>query len=423
VALFQSVPADEIDAEFAADLPAEDDDVRVALEQRSRLAATEARVANGSRRPVEHHRAGDPRDLREATERVRPVALAHEHTLPLLRAFDGVLPGGLARGTTVAVRATQPDDLPTVPLDGRHARLDDPRRERGARVGDRGGRRHLGPPADGAPRSMGATSLALAMAAGPTGAGSWVALVGLPALGLAAAAELGLALERVAVIDAPPPDTWATVVGALTGAFDLIVFGAPARASSVPVKAADVRRLTARARERGTVLVQVDTAAASVDGVGADVRPKRAAWSAFEADLRLVVVASRWQGLGTGHGHLEGRQVTVEVTGRRSAARPRRTDLWFGAGEGLADAARLEQLDKLDALVGRAGAPAFAGADVDALLVGPGLAGPDPLADLASARRGRIRRVATEPVVRGRPDALLEGEGEGAGRSVWSDAG
>lgn len=391
MALFQSVPADEIDAEFAAELPVEDDDVRLALEQRTRLAAVEATAAR-ARRPVEHRRPSDPRDLREATERVRPVAMAHEHTLSLLPAFATLLPGGLTRGTTVAVRATRPGDLPAAALDGRHARLDVRR-------------------PGGSSRSMGATSLALAMAAGPTEAGSWVALVGLPALGLAAAAELGLALERVAVIDAPPPDSWATVLGSLMGAFDLVVFGAPARASKVPVKAADVRRLTSRACERGTVLLQVDTAAASAGGVGAEVRAQRVAWSAFEADLRLVIVASRWQGLGAGHGHLGGRQLTVEATGRRSAVRPRRADLWFGAGEVVTAGTRLEQLD---ALVGRREGAAFAGADVDALV--------DDLPDLESARRGRIRRVATQPVVRDRPDPLVAGDAAD-GAAVLSDAG
>ena len=47
-----------------------------------------------------------------------------------------------------------------------------------------------------------------------------MALVGLPAVGLAAAAEAGVALERLVVVERPPPEHWATVVGALVGAFD-----------------------------------------------------------------------------------------------------------------------------------------------------------------------------------------------------------
>ena len=84
---------------------------------------------------------------------------------------------------------------------------------------------------------------------------------------------------------------------------------------------------------------------------------------------------------------------------------------------------------------------AFAGADVDALvadLAGPAApAAPGGPADLESARRGRIRRVATEPLVRGPHDRWPDGrdgwsesgpdgrlaEAGDAGASVWSDAG
>src|SRR5687768_4698370 len=92
-------------------------------------------------------------------ERIRPVALAEEHLLAVLPALGALLPEeGLRRGTTVAV----------------------------------GG-------------SGATTSLGLALAAGASRAGSWVAGVGLASLGVIAAAELGLALERFALVAAPPP--------------------------------------------------------------------------------------------------------------------------------------------------------------------------------------------------------------------------
>lgn len=197
-------------------------------------------------------------------ERVRPVTLTDEQRLPAAPALEAVLPGGgMRRGSVVAL---------------------------------------VGP---------GSTSLLWSLLAPPTEAGSWAALVGLPAAGLLAAAEAGVALDRLAVV-APPGPAWATVLGALLDGFDLVV-AAPDR----KVRPADARRLTARARERGTVVVLVGSGAA-------------AAWPEG-ADLRLALTAPGWEGLGHGHGHLQRRRVHLEVTGRREAARPRATDLWLPA--------------------------------------------------------------------------------------------
>lgn len=208
-------------------------------------------------------------------DRTRPVALARTRTLPLLPPLAGLLPdGALPRGITVSVGGT------------------------------------------------GATSLALALAAAPTAAGSWAAFVGLPGAGLAAAAELGVALERVAVIDPPEPAAWPTVVAALLGAFDLVLV-APGHRLSAGV----VRRLTARARERGTVLVPVAGPAGRFTG----------AWPEAP-ELRLGAVSSRWSGLHQGHGHLRSRLLTVEATGRRSLARPRRVDVLLPGPSGGVEA-------------------------------------------------------------------------------------
>jgi hypothetical protein len=155
--------------------------------------------------------------------------------------------------------------------------------------------------------SGGATSLALALVAAGSAAGSWVAAVGLPALGLAGAGEVGVALERLVLVAEPSPREWATVVAALVDAVDLVLVRPSHR-----VKPADVRRLAARARERGSVLVQAGGR------------------SGFEgADLRLAVTASAWEGLGMGHGHLQARRLEVEVSGRRELSRPRHVALWL----------------------------------------------------------------------------------------------
>jgi hypothetical protein len=212
--------------------------------------------------------------LRQAAVRSRAVALAGERTLPVLDAFVPLLPdGGLRRGTTASVSGTG-----------------------------------------------GATSLALAMVAGGSAAGSWVAAVGIPALGLAGAGEVGVVLERLVLVAEPPPREWATVVAALVDAVDLVLVRPSHR-----VKPVDVRRLAARARERGSVLVQAGGR------------------SGFEgADLRLAVTASEWIGLGVGHGHLQARRLEVEVGGRRELSRPRHVSLWLPDEQGhvrLADAA------------------------------------------------------------------------------------
>jgi hypothetical protein len=320
VGLIQSVPDDEIAAEFAAAWP-DDDGAGPPV----RVPVPVAGMAN--RGPVGRRRAGDPRDLTEAAERVRPVSLATDQRLPVLPALENLLPDGLGRGTTVMV---------------------------------------------------GAMSLALALAAAPTAAGSWVACVGLPGLGLVSAAEAGVALERFAVVSAPPPDVWGTVVAALIGAFDIVLLGPAPR-----VGLAETRRLAARARERGAVLVQVD----SVAGRGAGEASRSVSGLGF--DLRFAVVESQWHGLGAGHGHLRARRLRVEVTGRRQATRPRRADLWFFDADGRITAAGPGEHS--------ASCEVFAGSDADRM---------------AEAHENALAHRAGVPVTV-EPDAL----------PVWSDAG
>lgn len=165
------------------------------------------------------------------------------------------------------------------------------------------------------------TSLALALVAEASAQGSWVAVVGMPRLGLVSAHELGLALERCLLVDRPPPGTWAQVVGALVGAVDVIVTAPPAR-----VRSAEARRLAARLRERGTVMVEtVQSGDREAPGTSSEVR--------------LAVTGVRWEGLGVGHGRLSARRVTVERTGRGAASRPLTADLWLPGPDGRIAAA------------------------------------------------------------------------------------
>ena len=128
--------------------------------------------------------------------------------LPVAPELSGLLPGrGLRRGSTVAVAT------------GRAA------------------------PAGGG------TSLMLALLAEASRAGSWCAVVGVPALGALAAQESGIVLERLALVPNPGPD-WPTVVAALIDGVDVVVTAVPG-----PVSASVTGRLAARARQRGSVLV------------------------------------------------------------------------------------------------------------------------------------------------------------------------
>ncbi len=144
---------------------------------------------------------------------------------------------------------------------------------------------------------QGSTSLLLALLTGASAAGSWCAVVGMPDLGLVAAAEFGIALDRLALVPDPGPE-WPGVVAALLDGIDVVV-AAPAG----PVSATLSGRLAARARQRGGVLV----------GYGR--------WTG--ADVVLEATGGGWSGLGRGHGRLGRHELVVSRRGRGAAALPR----------------------------------------------------------------------------------------------------
>ena len=209
-----------------------------------------------------------PHSLAEAARRARTGAPAGERTLPVSPALADLLPDGLRRGSTVGV---------------------------------------AGP---------GARSLALALIAEATATGSWEAVVGDPDLGFAAAAEVGVALARLAVVDLSGPTAsrqWGAVVSALVGGLDLVLV-APRR----QVRAADARRLAARARERGSVLIRIG------DAPWPD-RP----------DLELALGGATWEGPEDGYGRLRCRRAEVVATGRGRNARERRVLLLLPDARGV----------------------------------------------------------------------------------------
>ncbi|MCB0971154.1 MAG: hypothetical protein KDA97_06505 [Acidimicrobiales bacterium] len=231
-------------------------------------------------RPPIHPRSADRRpidrdELRRLAEQVRPLAASGERTLPVPEAFADLIPqGGLVRGSLVA---------------------------------STGGA---------------ATSVALALAGPATAAGSWCAAVGIAHLGLLAAVELGVALERTLLVADPGPHEWAGTVAALLDAVEVVLVQ-----PTHPISPSVQRRLAARARERGSVLIHAG---------GGD------RW-ASAPDLVVSSGPSSWEGIGVGHGRLRARQVPVEVSGRRRAVRSRRAVLWLPGPSG--EVARVERAE------------------------------------------------------------------------------
>lgn len=202
-----------------------------------------------------------PGELSALAERVAPVALARERMLPVDDAFAELFPdGGLVRGRSLACS---------------------------------------GPAA---------TSLALALAAPAVAAGSWLAAIDVPTIGLDAASEFGVALERVVAVStagssgqgAEQAARWPDVVAAAADGFDLLITRVP-----TDVSASAMRKVATRLRQRDVVLLVLgDPGALSCDGV-------------LDAD------GIEWVGLGDGCGHLQHRRLVVEASGRRLHGRRR----------------------------------------------------------------------------------------------------
>jgi hypothetical protein len=214
--------------------------------------------------------------VRRASDRVDEGV---ERSLPVTAALRPLLPGGcLRRGSTVAIGHGPA---------GRTGSGTAP----GMGVGS------------GTGTGTGTTSLLFALLAEASIAGSWCAAIGLPGLGLIAAAEAGVVLERFALVPYPGPE-WAETVAALLDGLDIVVVNTPA---GVPAQLAS--RVAARARQRGAVLVSVGS------------------WPG--ADITLDVVRSSWHGLGEGVGRLRRREAEVLISGRGAAARSRRARVWL----------------------------------------------------------------------------------------------
>jgi hypothetical protein len=245
-------------------------------------APSEAGPDGGNgRTPVKDRAPAVRESLAVLAERARPTSSSESQLLPVVPPLQGLFPGGgLRRGTSIVV------------------------------TGEGAGER----PTDRVTRTSGLT-LCLSLLGAASSAGSWCAAVGLAGLGAVAADDLGIDLTRLVLLPSPGPK-WAEATAALLGGVDVVVLCPP-----FPVRPAMARRLLARTRDRGAVLLVV---------------PGHAGWPECP-DLRLTVGNTRWDGIGRGDGHLRRRRVTVTATGRRSAARPRREELWLPSTAGTVE--------------------------------------------------------------------------------------
>jgi len=211
--------------------------------------------------------------------RARPVSSRRDQILGVLSPLVPVLPGGgLPRGAVIAVGTGE-----------------------GTPVGRGGG---------------GARTLAFALLAAASATGSWCAAVGTSDPGILALAGLGVDLDHLALVPGPG-GAWPEVTAILIDDMDVVLVCPPG-----PVRPGVARRLAARARQRGAVLV---------------VQEGRGPWPEGP-DLRLTVEPGPWAGVDRGHGHLSGRRVEVVTGGRRAAVRSVRTGLWLPAASGAVTA-------------------------------------------------------------------------------------
>jgi hypothetical protein len=219
-------------------------------------------------------RKGDAEALARALEKARPVSLATQHVLAVVPALEELLPwAGLARGSTIAVRGAA------------------------------------------------ARSLAFALVSKAVRDGAWIAVVGVPSLGLASAAGFGIPLERVVIVEPATAPDWISAIGTAIDSFDVVL--------ATGTRSADLRRFQPRARERGTVLVILDTP--EPGGAGLQGRTREPLSSDVAIDASIV----RWYGLHAEAGHLAARQVALVAGGRRGAARRIRRRLWLPDHDGV----------------------------------------------------------------------------------------
>jgi hypothetical protein len=159
----------------------------------------------------------------------------------------------------------------------------------------------------------GSMALLLALLSAATAQGAWAAVVGVGDLGVLAAAEAGVVVQRLALVPRPGSDP-APVAAALLDGVGLVALAGADRMSP-----GARRSLAARARQRGSVLLPLGR------------------WPGAEVELDCR--AEAWSGAEAGYGRLRSREVVVHAVGRGAAAQPRTARLLLpGPGGPVAEA-------------------------------------------------------------------------------------
>lgn len=163
-------------------------------------------------------------------------------------------------------------------------------------------------------------SLVLALLSAASRKGHWCAVVGMPTLGVEAAAAFGIDLDRLILVPTPG-ERWLAATSALAEVVPLIVVVPGTRAGD-----ADVSRLSARLRDRGCTLLVTESS-----GTGR--------WPQSEGTIRLH--DPHWHGLGAGWGLLSDCTVTVTAQTRHSP-RPSSVRVQLPGGHGALEAVGAE---------------------------------------------------------------------------------
>ncbi len=228
------------------------------------LSAPPSRPEAGRRnRPQQSEALRDV--LAELGERVKPITLAREQTLPVAPPFDRLLPDeGLVRGRVLSCQG----------------------------VAD--------------------TSLAFGLIAAALVEGAWAVMVDVATFGADAASEFGIPLERIVRVESGVTEaersagvggvaSWIDVMGAAVDGFDVVVTKVPAELRGERRPAA-VRKLATRVQQKGAIVVVLGET------------------GALSSDLVFSTKHTEWSGVSNGAGHLRSRVVTVAAGGRRLPA-------------------------------------------------------------------------------------------------------
>lgn len=140
----------------------------------------------------------------------------------------------------------------------------------------------------GAAHSIESRSLALACLGAAMPAGAWGAIVGMPDLGVEAARDLGVPIDRIALVP-HPGRSWLDVVASLAEAMPVVLAASPGR-----VAPADAARLAARLRQAASTLLVAGP------------------WPDAATVVRSV--RAEWQGLADGDGRIAAGSLLVEAS-------------------------------------------------------------------------------------------------------------